>query len=408
MRKVVHLQNHLPSSGNAAFRLHKVLTERGVHSTMLSLTKDLPTAEKINSLRLRAQAKAMANGRMHKRLVKKVNKEYGMFSYPILGSDVSNHPLVLGADIIYLHWIIGGFMNFNSIKKLAKLNKPIIVFMHDMWSMTGGCHYSFSCTNFESNCANCQMFPKAERVALPQKGFNKKQKLYGLFTNLHFIAPSNWLYELAKKSMLLKNKPIHYIANVVDTKPFKPMNQKFARQVFGLKENTKIIAFGAASPKSPYKGWQYLKGALVELSQTCGTENFSVVIFGSDHDEQIAKAIPFETHFVGRLRDEYTTALLYNAADVFVAPSLAEAFGLVILEALRCGTPVAAFNTGGIPDLVQHGKNGYLAKYKDTKDLADGIRFCIDEGLEGFASNVFDVDSIVSSHKTLHEALLDK
>lgn len=56
--------------------------------------------------------------------------------------------------------------------------------------------------------------------------------------------------------------------------------------------------------------------------------------------------------------------------DVFVSPSLAEAFGQTLLEAISCGTPVVGFNVGGIPDIIQHGYNGYLAEYCNSEELA--------------------------------------
>lgn len=408
MIRVVHIQTHLPSSGNAAFRLHNNMNKRGIYSTMLSLTSDLPNSEQITSLRFRAKLKAMLNTTLSNRYKKGLNDEYGMFSYPVIGNDLSNHDFVLQADVIYVHWAIGGLMNFKSFESLAKTNKPIILFLHDMWYMTGGCHYSFECDNYQDNCNTCQMFPDKKMINISKRGFLKKLTLFAKFNNINFVAPSKWLFDLAHKSRLTKDKPIYYIPNLVDNENFKILDQTFSRKMFDLKVDDKIIAFGAASPKSPYKGWPYLIKALEVLAKQPEFENVMIVIFGSDYDEQIANSIPFRTQFVGRLRDEKSLSLLYNAADVFVAPSLAEAFGLVILESLRCGTPVAAFNTGGIPDIIEHKKNGYLAKYRDSEDLAKGISFCLNSNLNGFAPEQFNPDIIIGSHADLLNDLLVK
>ena len=91
MIRVVHIQTHLPSSGNAAFRLHNNMNKRGIYSTMLSLTSDLPNSEQITSLRFRAKLKAMLNTTLSNRYKKGLNDEYGMFSYPVIGNDLSNH-----------------------------------------------------------------------------------------------------------------------------------------------------------------------------------------------------------------------------------------------------------------------------------------------------------------------------
>lgn len=406
MTKVVHIQNHLPSSGNAAFRLHKALVNGGVDSYMLSLTSDVLVGKRVDKLRLLASFKAMLHGRLHAKKLRKIDDSYGMFSYPILGNNIADHKMVRNADIIYLHWILGGFLNFNNIENLAKLGKPIIIFMHDMWTITGGCHYSFSCDNYKTDCSSCQMFPNGDSE-LPMKEFKKKLKLYNSYKNLHFLAPSTWLYDLANISKLTKGKDIFKIPNLVGNEPFKPIDQKSAREILGLNNSGTIILFGAASPRSPYKGWSYLIKALEHLITTENTEDITVAIFGSDYDEEIAKAIPFKTNFLGRLRDEYSTAIAYNAADVFVAPSLAETFGLVILEAMRCETPVVAFDTGGVSDIIEHKKNGYLANYKDAQDLAKGIDFCLNQKLNIDVTNALDSDTIIGQHISLYKRLLN-
>jgi glycosyltransferase involved in cell wall biosynthesis len=405
MTKVVHIQNHNSPSGNAAFRLHKGLLENGIDSFMLSLTSEAPISKRVSKLRLRGSFKALLHGRLHRRKIRKVDTSYGMFSSPILGNNIVNHEMVQNADIIYLHWVLAGFLNYKNIEDLAKLGKPIIVFMHDMWTITGGCHYSFSCENYKTDCSSCQMFPNGGSQ-LPMKEFKKKLKLYNTHKNLHFLAPSTWLFDLAKTSMLTKGKDIVKIPNLVDAKPFKLVDQKSAREILGLNASDTIILFGAVSPRSPYKGWSFLTKALEHLATKKNITNITVAVFGSDYDEEIASAIPFKTQFLGRLRDEYSTATAYNAADVFVAPSLAETFGLVVLEALRCQTPVAAFDTGGINDIIEHKQNGYLAKYKDAEDLAKGIEFCLSQKLNIEVSTALDSEVIVNQHISLYKRLL--
>lgn len=407
MTKVVHIQTHNSSSGNAAFRLHKALLEGGVDSSMLSLTSETAIDKRVDKLQLRSSFKALINGRLLSRKLRKMDNGFGMFSSPILGNNIVNHEMIKKADIIYLHWILGGFLNFKNIEALAKLNKPIIVFMHDMWTITGGCHYSFSCENYKTDCSSCQMFPNGGSN-IPIKQFKKKLKLYNTYKNLHFLSPSTWLFDLANQSKLTEGKDIVKIPNFVDRKPFKPVDQKSARKILELNTTGTIILFGAASPQSPYKGWNYLIESLKHLKTLTNTTDITVAIFGSDFDEKVATAVPFKTKFLGRLRDEYSTATAYNAADVFVAPSLAETFGLVVLEAIRCETPVAAFDTGGISDIIDHKKNGYLAKYKDAEDLAKGIEFCLSQKLKVEASPDFDTGLIINQHISLYKRLLNK
>jgi len=405
MIKVVHLQTHLPTSGNAAFRLHQALNQSGVHSRMLSLTADLETSSSVAHLNLKATVIARFNSKFHNYQNKKVIDKFGLFSNPVLGNDVSKHQFVQEADIIYIHWVLAGFLNFSGLEKLMKLGKPIIFYMHDMWTISGGCHQSFSCTKYSQTCSSCQMFEHPNKNGVPSKQLKRKHTLYNKYDNLNFVSPSKWLHERAKNSVLTKEKPTFHIPNLVDNVIFKPSDKKVARQVLNLPSTGTLIGFGAISPKSPYKGWSYLKEALAKVAEKKGAEDIGIVIFGSNYDEEIVQAFPFKCHFVGRLRDEYSAAMVYNAVELFVAPSIAETFGLVILESLRCGTPVVAFETGGIPELIAHKTNGYLAKYKDSSDLAEGILFCLAQLHNVEALAEFDSEVIIKQHLALFKQI---
>ena len=233
--------------------------------------------------------------------------------------------------------------------------------------------------------------------------FDKKLKLFSAYNNIYFVTPSKWLYDCAKQSGLTKNKPVFYIPNILDRAMFKPFDKKVAKHILNIDPQEKVIAFGAVTVTSPYKGWAYLQKALEVLKADPNFDKISVLIFGSEHDQVIADAIPFKTKFMGYLKEEYSTMLVYNAADVFVAPSLAEAFGYTIFEALSCGTPVVAFGTGGILDQVTSKTNGYLAKYKDAEDLAEGIKYCLNNEIKASPLANFDTAVTVKKHLELFD-----
>lgn len=405
MIKVVHIQKHLPTSGNAAFRLHSAMLEAGVDSEMLSLSSDVSGDERIRHLGKINQLVSWIDGKILMYLTRKVSGRFGLFSFPFLGSDISDLEQIKSADIIYLHWVNGGFLNLKSIRKLTKLNKPIVFFMHDMWTITGGCHHSFMCDKYKSHCFSCQMFGERKKNDLSAKEFRKKSKLFKSYQNFHFISPSTWLYKCAGESGLTKDKPLHYIPNIIDNKLFKPFDKRIAKQILNIDPDVKVISFGAASIDSPYKGWGYLIKALELLKEKLKDENTLVVIFGSYFNRKMAETIPFKTKFVGRLRDDYSTALIYNAADVFIAPSLAETFGYVILESLACSTPVVGFNVGGIPDLIRHKENGYLANYRDHEDLATGVEYCLQNNVKGKMLDIFEPETVVNQHLDLFRSL---
>jgi len=394
----------MESAGRAALRQQKAFRDVNVDSCIVSLQQSVQAVPGIKYLGLRARLLSRLDDKIQAYLTRKSIKEWGSFSYPVLGSNVAKLEAVKNADFIYIHWALKGLLNFRSIKQIARLNKPVIIFLHDMWNITGGCHHSFTCEKYKTEgCNNCPVFPGDKKNDLSAKEFKKKLRVYAKFNNLYFVSPSRWLYDCAKASLLTKDKPVFYIPNILDNTLFKPVDKTAAKQILNIVANETILAFGAISVNSPYKGWTYLQKALELLKQDERLKNISVLIFGSEYNKEIADSIPFKTRFMGYLKDEYSTALVYNAADVFIAPSLAEAFGYVVMEALSCGTPVVGFNVGGIPDLISHKENGYLAKYKDANDVSEGIKFCLQHKLKGYLLPGIDPAVTINSHLTLFE-----
>jgi glycosyltransferase involved in cell wall biosynthesis len=406
MTKVVHIQYSIDSAGRAAIRLQHAFNNVDVQSCIVSLQHSMHGNTNIKYLGPNARLISRVEDKIQAYLTKKCNKQLGTFSYPVLGTNVARLDEVKNADIIYIHWALKGLLNFRSVKQIASLNKPVIIFLHDMWNITGGCHHSFTCEKYKTEgCNDCPMFPAVKKNDLSAKEFRKKMQLYSKYNNLYFVSPSKWLYNCAKESLLTKSKPVFYIPNLIDNIIFKPADKTVARQILNIDVTETIIAFGAVSVNSPYKGWAYLQKALELLKQDDTIKNISVLIFGSGYDKDIAASIPFKTKFMGFLQDEYSTALVYNAADVFIVPSLADNLPTTVQESLSCGTPVVGFEVGGIPDMISHKKNGYLAKYKDSGDIAEGIKFCINNKIKGYRLPDFEPSVIVQKHLELFEQI---
>lgn len=400
--KITHIQLSMSSAGSAAFRLHKAFLAHGIDSSILSLLPPDAADQRIKGLRKRNKILADFDQRLQSFLIRRyIKPERGLFSYPILGNDISKHPLVADSDIIYVHWALHGFLNLKNFEQLVSLRKPVIFFMHDMWSITGGCHHSFECEKYTTACIKCPMFDKATTIDWAAAEFQKKKKLYSKNNNVFFITPSIWLQDCSQRSALTRDKPIFYIPNILDRTIFKPFAKQIAKQILNIDQEETVIAFGAMALNNPYKGWEYLKSALSVLKSSSELGKITVLIFGSSHSQSVADAIPFKTKFMGYLKDEYTSALVYNAADVMVAPSLADNLPFTVMESLASGTPVSAFDVGGIPDMVQHKKNGYLARYRDANDLAEGIKYCVTEKLSGYLAEQFNSDEIIKKHKEL-------
>jgi glycosyltransferase involved in cell wall biosynthesis len=185
------------------------------------------------------------------------------------------------------------------------------------------------------------------------------------------------------------------------------LDKIFAKKLFNLPLDKKILLFGAGfGSNNPAKGGTYLCEALNHLRKT--NTDLAIFVLGIDYDSQLADQIPFPVYFSGKLADDYSLITLYNAADIYITPSLADNFPNTIVESLACNTPVIAFNIGGIPDLVKHKKNGYLAKYKDSDDLANGIIWTLShsESLSKGRDLIIELCSdkaVVEKHKSLYK-----
>jgi glycosyltransferase involved in cell wall biosynthesis len=296
------------------------------------------------------------------------------FSPAKAGTDISTLKAILDADIIHLHWTNSGFLSIKDLKKLLALNKPVIWTLHDMWAFTGGCHYSGPCKHFKNQCGNCYFLREPQDNDLSHDGWLLKRDMLSVAQNLSIVTCSHWLGEVAMKSTLLRGFIIQAIPNPIDTKLFVTKDKAAARAKWGIKADAKIVLFGAANINHVRKGISYLIDALNLLkTENAGTENVEVVIFGKNKHFDTS-TLPFPVYQLNTITSPTDLADIYSMADVFVSPSTEDNLPNMIMEAMSCGTPVVAFNTGGIPDLIDHQVNGYMAEFKSFTDLAMGIK----------------------------------
>ncbi len=299
------------------------------------------------------------------------------FSPAIAGEDISKHPLVKEADVIHIHWFNQGYLSLKSLKKLLKLNKKIVWTLHDMWAFTGGCHYAGNCSNFEISCGNCKFLKKPGQKDLSSRILKRKQKILEN-SNLQIVTCSNWLANKARKSSLLKNIDVKAIPNPIDISVFKPSDKSELRNQLNLPQEKKLILFGAANIMDERKGLKYLVEALKKLKEknTQLAEESEILLFGKSNEEFL-KQLPLKINNLGLIFGEQNIAKVYAAADVFVLPSLEDNLPNTVMESLACGTPVVAFDTGGIPEMIGHKKNGYLSEYKSVEDLLNGLIYVL-------------------------------
>jgi glycosyltransferase involved in cell wall biosynthesis len=193
-----------------------------------------------------------------------------------------------------------------------------------------------------------------------------------------FITCSKWLKFQAEKSALFSGRQIVDIPNPIDTSLFKPMDKMLCREKFNLPNNKKLILFGAMKISDERKGIHYLIKAIEILSQKNDTNHLELVIFGKSNID-LSADFAFKVDYMNYLSNDKDIIALYNAVDVYVTPSLDENLPNTIMEAMSCGIPCVGFETGGIPEMIDHRLNGYVAEYKNAQDLANGIHWILNE-----------------------------
>lgn len=377
--RVVHINNSDVRGGAAvaANRLNVALRNFGVDSSML-VQEAVSDAENI----VQAGDGKLYKGKAFTRFVlerltflpyERNSVLRFAFSPANTGLDITKHPLVQEADIVHLHWINQGYLSLKSLKKLFDTGKPVVWTLHDMWPFTGGCHYSGTCLEFLERCSFCPYLRKPSKNDLSSRQFDLKKKLYR-DVKLHPVACSKWLRALSSESSLFRNKEVSAIPNPIDVDVFKPLDRAECRKSLGLPQDKKLLLFGAANVNDMRKGARYLFEALNILIDSFPVfkEKVEVMVFGKMSQDTKA-GIQLGIHNLKYVSNIEELVKIYNAADIFVLPSLQDNLPNTVMESMACGTPVVAFSTGGVPEMVKHLHTGFLAESKNALNLATGI-----------------------------------
>jgi glycosyltransferase involved in cell wall biosynthesis len=295
------------------------------------------------------------------------------FSLANFGNDLSQHPLVQAADVLHLHWINQGFLSLKNIRQLAATGKPIVWTLHDMWAFTGGCHYSQGCDHFKQDCGNCLFLKSPSPHDLSNRVWQRKQSL--LPPEIQYITCSDWLASVASSSGLLKNASVLSIPNPIDTDVFQPMSEteRLAYRVEkGISPGSHLLLFAAMKVSETRKGFHFLLEALNILKAQHPDFQLEILVLGKA-DPDALSSLPFPVHALGLIHDVKSLSRAYGAADLFAIPSLEDNLPNTVMESLACGTPVVGFDTGGIPQMVGHLKEGFIAPQGDSQKLAEGF-----------------------------------
>jgi len=359
-------------AGIAAYRLNKALRNYSQNSQMLVSLKQ-------SNDNYVYQVRPISQNLLNKFINKvqlKVEKIANYFGpqgvYSSNTQKVLKHPLVSQADIINIHNIHWHENNFSlNILPIISKKVPLVWTLHDMWPFTGHCIYSLDCTRWKIGCGYCPdltsyMTLKMDTTALLYK---IKKYIYKR-SNLTIVTPSRWLQILASQSPLLKQFNIFHIPNGINQEIYKPIHKHYVRQVLDIDLNHPVVLFMASYLDDARKGYTYFEQAMLAIYDQF--PNLQVLVVGLGKLPEIL-CFKFKVIFMGYVNNEKILALMYSAADIMIFPSYADNLPNTILECLACGTPVVAFDSGGIPEIIKHLETGYIARSKDSSDLADGI-----------------------------------
>ena len=276
----------------------------------------------------------------------------------------------LNPDVVHLNWITGGFIR---IESLAKISKPLIWTLQDMWAFTGGCHYTNDCARFLQECGRCPVLHSSGENDLSRKVFLRKQQSYRAIKNITITAPSRWLAQMVSESSLMGDRRVVVVPNGLNTTDFHASDRSEARKRLNYPTGKRIVLFGAIrATETPLKGFSYLVAALKILNRT----DLQLVVFGSSSAGK-TDISGLDVRFVGQVTSQEMLIDLNTASDVVAVPSLQEVFGQVATEAMACSTPVVAFAATGLLDIVIHRETGYLAEPFNAEDLAKGIEWVL-------------------------------
>jgi glycosyltransferase involved in cell wall biosynthesis len=359
-------------AARAAYRIHHAVRAAGLDSTML-----VSVAES-------GDWTVAGPGSRFARTMARIRPHAAMFHRALLrtGNPVIHSPGVVpsgwprrlngsDADVIHLHWVAGEML---SIRDIGRLKKPGVWTLHDMWAFCGAEHYTDD-HRWQEGYRRDNRPGYESGFDLNRWTSNRKRKHWR--RSMHIVTPSSWLADCVRESALMRDWPVRVVPNPIDTDRWKPLDQGLARSLLGLPAEVPLVLFGAmGGGRDPRKGFDLLLEGLERL-RTGRNHDLHLVVFG-----QVAARQPpdlgFPIHYTGHLHDDLSLRVLYSAADLLVVPSRLDNLPNTGVEAQACGTPVVAFNTGGLPDIVDHLRTGFLATAFDAAELAKGIRWVLD------------------------------
>jgi glycosyltransferase involved in cell wall biosynthesis len=366
LQNILHINTAAGKGGASKIAhelLNKSLNQKGINSKIL-VNESFLNDDSIDILE-------HTNPNLH-RLLHKYQRKNGLVDFFNVDSfNIKNLEIFKNADILHLHNLHGNYFSLFNLPEMTAL-KSTIWTLHDEYALTGHCAFALDCEKWQTGCGNCpnlSAYPKLKKDTTKYL-FDTKQKIYEN-SNFTVVCYSNWLKDKLSKS-ILKDKDIRLIYNGINEKTFVNTDKNEARIKLNLPLNKKILLFSAnGGIRNPQKGGEYILKTYEHFK--CYEDIIFVCIGGKNKEINAPNWID-----IPYINDETTMALYYSAADLFIYPSLAETFGLVLAEAMSCELPIVTFKNSAIQEVVAHNETGYLAENENIDDFINGINYFID------------------------------
>lgn len=365
--RVTHVSysNGQGGAGIAASRINSAMRRSGFESRLAVAENFNNNIESFN-----ISGKSVIHSKIRARSLLEISKflfnDMNYHSFNILPSGVHRKINRLNSDVINLHWINRELLAFYEIKWISK---PVFWTLHDMWPLLGSTHIEqlhFSRSR------------KTRLIGRKIDDFLQNLKNQSFSNEIRWIAPSNWMRNKVIECFSDENKNIPVIPNPIDTEIFNfNTSSEIPEEYKILYDQRPTILFGAAGGVgNQIKGFDYLYISFKIVQKKI--PEVRLALFGQ---EKIPQYLAEDRNVLnlGVIQSQFVLNSVLNKCSVLALPSIIDNLPQVAVEAISSGTPVVAFNVGGVSDIVENNMNGFTVKFKDVNMFAEALVDVIDK-----------------------------
>ncbi len=365
--RITHVAATRNSESSAAWRILTAQRQAGIEASALVHinSNNMPNTEVFPDRGVFRNYKSAAIKNSVIRKLTRLNNTKLPWSYSYFSGTNFENILHFNPEVINIHWI----PSVLDLSKIHKINKPIVITLHDVWPLTGGCHCNLDCGNWKSGCSNCPQNSQLEKYRLSAEyNWQVKYKSFKKINNLSAVAPSNWMGAMARESPLFEDRVVSVIPNCADSKIFFPREKLSCKRELGISDKKfNLLYVVSGNINQHHKGIDLLKSVL--RNEKISFSNFQLLVVGqSQNDFKDIQGV--EIKYLGEIKSQEQMSLIYNASDLMISTSRQDNLPNTLVEASLCGLPIVAFDVGGISDIVQVNLNGRLVAMGNITEMA--------------------------------------